>query len=89
MICSDFICTLAMSDEDLLTVICNTKLSESYDMTKYLVIYYYLVFKKYYKNMCCKIKDTMKWKGLFILFIFNSLLFSVSANSIFPDAKEI
>ena len=41
---SDFICTLAMSDEDLLAFICNTKLSESSDMTKYWVIHYYSVF---------------------------------------------
>lgn len=31
----------------------------------------------------------MKWKSLFILFIFSSLLLSVSANSLSPDAKEI
>lgn len=31
--------TLAMSDEDLLTFICNTKLSESSDLAKYWVIH--------------------------------------------------
>ncbi len=40
---SDFICTLVMSDEDLFGFICNTKLSESSDMTKYWAIYYYSV----------------------------------------------
>lgn len=34
MILSDFIRTLAMSDEDLLAFMCNTKLGESSDMAK-------------------------------------------------------
>ena len=41
VIFSDFICTLAMSAEDWFDFYCNTKLSESSDMTKYLAIYYY------------------------------------------------
>jgi hypothetical protein len=44
VICSDFICTFAMPDEDLFYFYCNTKLSESSDMAKYWVIYYYSVF---------------------------------------------
>lgn len=43
VILSDFICTLAMSDGDLLAFICNTKLGESSDMAKCLAIYYYSV----------------------------------------------
>jgi hypothetical protein len=38
---SDFICTFAMSDEDLFDFIDNTKLSESSDMAKCWAIYYY------------------------------------------------
>lgn len=34
VICSDFICTFAMPDEDLFDFYCNTKLSESSDMAK-------------------------------------------------------
>ena len=33
-----------MPDEDLFDFYCNTKLSESSDMAKYWVIYYYSVF---------------------------------------------
>ena len=40
---SNFICTLAMSAEDWFDFYCNTKLSESSDMTKHWVIYYYSV----------------------------------------------
>ena len=43
MMGSDFICILAMYNEDLLAFICNTKLSESSDMTKYGAIYYYSI----------------------------------------------
>lgn len=44
LICSDFICIFAMPDEDLFDFYCNAKLSESSDMAKYWVIYYYSVF---------------------------------------------
>ena len=40
---SNFICTLAMSAEDWFDFYCNTKLSESSDMTKHWVIHYYSV----------------------------------------------
>ena len=40
---SNFICTLAMSAEDWFDFYCNTKLSESSDMTKLWVIHYYSV----------------------------------------------
>lgn len=38
---SNFICTLAMSAEDWFDFYCNTKLSESSDITKRWVIHYY------------------------------------------------
>ena len=55
MICSDFIYTLAIFDENLQAFICNTKLSESSDMTKHWVIYYHpraliLFYKKVLRN---------------------------------------
>lgn len=40
VILADFICILAMSHEDLLAFICNTKLGESSVMAKYFAIYY-------------------------------------------------
>ena len=40
---SNFICTLTMSAEDWFDFYCNTKLSESSDMTKHWVIHYYSV----------------------------------------------
>ena len=40
---SDFICILAMYNEDLLAFICNTKLSESSDNLKHWVKYYYSI----------------------------------------------
>lgn len=44
MICSDFIRTLVMSDEDLFDFITNIKIRESFDKTKYRVIHYYRAF---------------------------------------------
>ena len=53
MIESNFICTLAMSAEDWFDFYCNTKLSESSDMTKHWVIHYYSVLQISFIQKCC------------------------------------
>lgn len=50
---SDFICTLVMSDEDLLAFICNTKLGESSDMAKFWVYIITQNFKLFLIEKCC------------------------------------
>ena len=50
---SNFICTLAMSAEDWFDFYCNTKLSESSDMTKHWVIHYYSVLQISFIQKCC------------------------------------
>ena len=57
---SDFIYTLAMSDEDLLAFLCNTKLSESSDMAKHLITHYYQCFKLHLQKSVAELRNTKK-----------------------------